>query len=89
MPIQLPPHVEAVIQEKVTSGLYANPEEAIDAAVRLLEDYDRRLQRLRAAIAKGEAGEEIPWTPELMDEISREAEARRRRGEKPNPDVCP
>ena len=89
MPIQLPPRAEAVIREKVTSGLYENPEQAIEAAVRLLEDHDRRLERLRAAIAKGDVGEAIPWTPELMDEISREAEARWRRGEKPNPDVCP
>lgn len=50
---------------------------------------DDGLERLRAAIAKGEAGEEISWTPGLMDEISREAEARRWRGEQPNPDVCP
>jgi putative addiction module CopG family antidote len=89
MPIQLPPRAEAVIQEKVTNGLYANPEEAIDAAVRLLDDYDRRLARLRAAIAEGEKGEGVLWTPELMDQISREAEERWRRGEKPNPDVCP
>lgn len=50
---------------------------------------DDGLERLRAAIARGEVGEEIPWTPELMDEISRQAEARRWRGEQPNPDVCP
>lgn len=87
MSIQLPPRAEAVIQEKVTSGLYANSDEAIDAAVRLLEDYDRRLARLRAAIAKGEEGGAILWTPDLMNEISREAEARWRCGEKPNSDV--
>lgn len=89
MPIQLSPRAEAVIREKVTSGLYANPEEAIDAAVRLLDDYDRRVARLRAAIAEGEKGEGIPWTPELMEQLGRNAEERRRRGEKPNPDVCP
>ena len=89
MPIQLPPQAEAVIREKVTSGLCANPDEAIDAAMRLLEDHDRRLERLRALIAEGEKGEGVPWTPELMDQISREAEERRRRGEKPHPEVCP
>jgi hypothetical protein len=34
-------------------------------------------------------GEAIPWTPELMDEISREADEMYWRGEKPDPDVCP
>lgn len=89
MPIQLPPRAEAVIREKVTNGLYADPEEAIDAAVRLLDDYDRRLARLRAAIDEGEVGEAVPWTPELMEQLTREAEEMQRRGEKPHPDVCP
>lgn len=89
MSIQLPPRAEAVIQEKVTSGLYANPDEAIDAAVRLLEDYDRRLARLRALIAEGEEGEGVPWTPELMKQLSREADEMYLRGEEPDPDVCP
>lgn len=89
MPIQLLPHVEAVIQEKVTNGLYENPEEAIDAAVRLLDDYDRRLARLRALIAEGEEGEGVPWTPELMKQLSREADEMYMRGEEPDPDVCP
>jgi putative addiction module CopG family antidote len=52
MPIQLSPRAEAVIREKVTSGLYENPEQAIDAAVRLLKEHDRRLQRLHALNAE-------------------------------------
>ena len=50
---------------------------------------ENELARLRAAIAEGEVGEGVIWTPELMDQISREAEERRRRGEKPHPEVCP
>lgn len=86
MPIQLTARAEELIQRKVQSGLYPNAEAAIDAAVQLLDEYDRRLQRLREAIAEGEGQ---PWTPELMAEIRREADAMRRRGEAPNPDVCP
>ena len=91
MSIQLPPQAEALIREKVKSGLYANAEEAIEAAVHLLDDHDRRLQvrRLRAAIAEGEEGEALPWTPELMAQLSLEADEMHRRGETPNPDVCP
>jgi antitoxin ParD1/3/4 len=89
MTITLTAEAEALIQQKVQSGLYANPEEAIEAAVRLLDEHDRRLQRLRTAIAEGEEGEAIPWTPELMDQLAREAEEMYRRGEMPDPDVRP
>jgi hypothetical protein len=44
---------------------------------------------LRALIVEGEEGEGVPWTPELMKQLSREADERYRRGEQPNPDVCP
>ena len=53
MTIQLSPQTEALIQQKVASGLYRTPEAAIDAAVRLLDQYDRRLVRLRASIREG------------------------------------
>jgi putative addiction module CopG family antidote len=89
MAIHLTPQAEAVIRQKVRSGLYPNPEAAIDAAVQLLEEHDRRLQQLRDAIAAGEEGEAVPWTPELMDQLSREADEMHRRGETPDPDVCP
>jgi putative addiction module CopG family antidote len=89
MSIELPRRIAALLQEKVDSGLYASVDEAIDAAVRLLDEHDRRRQRLRAAIAEGEAGEAIPWTPELTERLSREAEEMTRQGLKPHPDVCP
>src|SRR5688572_14752638 len=89
MPIELSPQTEALIREKVKQGLYANADEAIAAAVRLLDEHDRRLRRLREAIAAGEQGEALPWAPELMDQLSREAEEMHHRGETPDPDVCP
>jgi putative addiction module CopG family antidote len=89
MPIELSPQAEALIQEKVRSGLYANAEAAVDAVVQLLDQYDRRLQRLRDAIAVGEEGDAIPWSPELMNQLRQEAEEMLRRGEVPDPDVCP
>jgi putative addiction module CopG family antidote len=89
MPIELSPQTEALIRDKVEQGLYANANEAIAAAVRLLDEYDRRLTYLRQAISAGEPGEALPWTPELMDQLSREAEEMHHRGETPDPDVCP
>jgi putative addiction module CopG family antidote len=89
MPMQLPPRAEAIIQQKISSGLYASADEAIAAAIQLLEEHDRRLLHLREAIDEGEVGEAIPWSPELMEQLSREAEEMEQRGELPDPDVCP
>jgi putative addiction module CopG family antidote len=89
MTIQLPPNIEARIREKVESGLYASAATALETAVELLDDYDRQVRRLRAAITEGEQGEPVPWTPELMAQLSREADEMFRRGEQPDPDICP
>jgi hypothetical protein len=57
-----------------------------------LEERDP-LARLRGAIAVGDAqlaaGERILYSSDVMDEIEREADAAYRRGDMPNPDVCP
>ena len=89
MAIQLNPETETLIKQKVESGLYPNAEAALDTAVQLLDEHDRKLQRLRAAIAEGKKGDPVPWTPELMEQILQEADEMYRRGELPDPDVCP
>ena len=90
MLIRLSPQVEALIREKVDSGQYASADEVIQAAIRLLDQRDQQLQQLRAKLQIGlDSGEGIELTPELMDEIEREAEAAYQRGDKPSPDVCP
>jgi putative addiction module CopG family antidote len=89
MPIELSPQTEALIREKVEQGLYANADEAIAAAVRLLDEHDHRMTHLQEAIAAGEVGEALPWTPELMDQLTREAEEMHHRGEMPDRDVYP
>ncbi|HEY7033561.1 MAG TPA: type II toxin-antitoxin system ParD family antitoxin [Thermomicrobiales bacterium] len=55
----------------------------------LRDEHDRRLQRLRAAIAEGDKGEALPWTPELMEQLTREAEEMVREGIGPHAKVCP
>jgi putative addiction module CopG family antidote len=94
MTIHLPADLQASVRRKVESGRYGDEAEVIREALAALDARDRdRLQALRAKIAEGVAsharGEGIAWTPELMDELEREAEAMYRRGEQPDPDVCP
>lgn len=92
MNISLTPELEAMVREKVERGLYNNNSEVVREALRLLEQEDK-LERLRAALAVGieaaDRGELIPFTPELMAEIDREADDMIRRGDALDPDVCP
>ena len=87
--VRLTADSEALIREKVESGFYASADEVVRAAIRLLDYHDRKRQHLLALLAEGEEGEGIPYTPELLDEIDREAEERFQRGELPSPDAWP
>jgi antitoxin ParD1/3/4 len=77
MSVNLTPHVEDLIRQKVAAGPYCSADEVIEEALWALEERDR-LARLRSAIAVGDAqlahGEGIPYTANLMDAIEREAE---------------
>jgi len=93
MSIHLPVDLEESILNKVESGRYPDSTEVIRTALRLLDVRDRRTQELRESIAEGlaaiERGEGIVLTPEVMQEIEREAEERVRQSIPPKPDVCP
>jgi antitoxin ParD1/3/4 len=88
MTISLTPRLEDLIREKVESGLYADADAVLTEALRLLDERDR-FRRLRAALADGEKGEGIRFTPELMEQIKRDADRMELEGKQPNPDVCP
>lgn len=92
MSVTLSPQLEDLIQQKVDAGLYSDPESVLREALRLLDEQDRRLQKLRAAIAEGDEGDEgddLSWSPELMEQLTREAEEMIRQGIEPDADVCP
>ena len=61
--------------------------------MRMFDARERRVQEIRASIedsiAAIQRGEGIELTPEVMDEIEREAEELVRVGALPKPDVCP
>jgi antitoxin ParD1/3/4 len=88
MNVSLTPQFEAFIQVKIESGRYKNAREVVEEGLRLLEERDR-VQRLREALAEGEKGDAIPFTPELVAQLKREAARMAREGKQPNPDVCP
>lgn len=90
--INLSPGLVELIEQRVASGEYESAEAVLGEALALLDERDR-VERLRAAIAVGDAqiarGEGIEWTAERWAELDREVDERLRRGERPNPDVCP
>lgn len=75
MTVQLPPRVEAEIEQLIASGDYADAGEVIDKAVRLLVERERKLRWLRDELAIGEEqerrGEVVELTPERFEEIKR------------------
>lgn len=58
MHVTLTPELEALVNERVASGLYASPDDVIRDALRLLLDreriHDAKLAQLRAAIEAGD-----------------------------------
>jgi putative addiction module CopG family antidote len=91
MTVRLSPQTEAQIEELVASGQFADADAVINEAIQLLAERElARFRQLQALVREGfESGEAVELTPELMDEIEREAEAAYQRGEQPSPHVCP
>jgi putative addiction module CopG family antidote len=93
MSIRLPADVEEQIRKNMQSGPYEDAADVVRSALMLLEGRDRRLRELRESIAAGlngiERGNGYELTPELIEEIDREADDGIERGLIPKPDVCP
>jgi len=85
MNISLTPELEALVHEKVKSGLYHSASEVIRQALRLLEEREQlrqiRLNDLRKEIAIGleqiERGEVVPFDAEAIKAKSRARRAGR------------
>ena len=52
--VTLGPHYEEFIAQMVASGRYATSSEVIRAGLRMIEDYEQRLEVLRRELQKGE-----------------------------------
>ena len=89
MNVSLTPQLEALIKQKVATGMYGNASEVVREALRLLDERDR-YQVLRSEVAKGfeqiERGETSPLD---MDTLKREAREAATAGHPINPIVMP
>lgn len=64
--VSLSPHWEQFIAEKLAEGRYASASELIRAGLRLLEEQEQKLDRLRELIREGEESGMIPWDAEAF-----------------------
>jgi antitoxin ParD1/3/4 len=79
MNVNLTPHLEDLVRQKVESGLYNSASEVVREALRLMEEKDQllhaKLEQLRHDIREGlDSGPATEWDP---DEIKREGRERR------------
>lgn len=79
MNINLTPHLENMVRQKVDSGLYTSASEVVREALRLMDEQDSlraaKLEQLRKDIRAGlDSGPATEWNPE---QIKREGRARR------------
>lgn len=92
MNVNLTPRLEAMVREKVESGLYNNASEVVREALRDMERKDQ-LERLRKSLQEADEqvarGEFYELTDALWEEIEREADEADRRSDPIVPDVCP
>lgn len=92
MTVHLSPRTEALIRDLIDRGPYADADEVVHEALRLLDKRDKR-DRLRAALAVGDEqyarGQVVPWTPDFMQRLMAEAEERTRQGLPVKDDVKP
>ncbi len=82
MNVSLTPRLEAIVREKVESGLYNSASEVVREALRLMDERDQQMERLRAALAEGKEslrhGAPYRWNENSVDEIiamARQADA--------------
>lgn len=92
MNVSLTPELEAMVREKVESGLYNSASEVVREALREMERRDR-LSRLRASLIEAQEqvarGEYYEDSDELWEQIDRDADEANRRGDPIDPDVWP
>lgn len=92
MTITLTPNFQAIVDQKIASGEFADESAVVEEALLLLEQRDQ-LQRLRESLALAdeqiERGEWVEFTPELLERLSEEAHQNMLQGRPISLDVQP
>lgn len=91
--VSLGEHFAGFVDKQVESGRYGSASDVLRAGLRMLEAEEQQLAWLRAKMAEAEAqvnaGQVHEDSEQFWIDLDREVDDRLRRGEKPDPDVCP
>ena len=87
MKVSLTGELEALVKEKVKTGVYPTASEVIRDGLRLLKERDQlyqvRLEELRGEVKKGldqlDRGEGVPFDPEALKRRLRQHVAKKKR----------
>ncbi len=75
MNISLPAPLKAFVEGQLAEGRYSSASEYVRDLIRA-DEKAKALAKLEALLLEGLASEKLPWTPETMDEIRRDARQR-------------
>ena len=77
--VTLGEHFERFIAKQVKAGRFESKSEVVRAAMRLLEEHEKKLATLRKALVEGEeSGEAVPYAvSDVLSEAREEADAKR------------
>ena len=93
MHINLSTEMELFIKSRVTSGLYGNATEVIRDAIRRMQAEENRITAWQTAIKQGDEqldrGEGIPYSPQILEDITQSAISTMHSGKPMDPDVLP
>jgi antitoxin ParD1/3/4 len=93
MHVNFSPEMEGFIKNKVASGFYGNATEVIRDAIRRMQAEESRVAAWQAAIKEGDAqldrGEGVAYTPEALNDITKNAISAMHSGQPMNPDALP
>ena len=94
MHVRLSEVEQSFIKSLVQDGSYADETEVVRDAIRKMREERERAARFRAAVMVGdeaiERGETVPYSPELMEDIKRQAIRKAKNGKPYNsPDAIP
>ncbi len=93
MNVSLTPRLEAIVRQKVESGLYNSASEVVREAIRQMDERDQKMDRLRAALAEGNEslrhGTPYRWHEGSVDEMIAMARQADADGEPISDDVRP
>lgn len=78
MNVSLTPKLEALVREKVASGMYNNASEVVREGLRLIDQRDQKLEKLRSLIREGfdqvDRGEYVVVDDDYFERVLNNAE---------------